>query len=407
MKAVQFVESIPRYALGKAVGAVYRPFLWSGLSCLRYGEVREPRLPGGQWVRIRIALGGICGSDLAVALLHASPATEPFSSFPFVVGHENVGRIIEVGSDVAGFAPGDRVIADPVLHCAVRGLAEPCPACRRGDTNLCERFTEGDLAPGLLVGACRDTGGSWGEQMVAHQVQLHRVPDHLSDEAALLAEPLSVALHATMRNWPDDDSSVLVVGVGVVGCLVVAALRALGSRARIVVIARHRFQAELAESFGADEVILGSRGSDHYGRVAKAFGARVLRPILGKPVLVGGADQAFDCVGSAASVDDGLRFVRSGGRLVVIGLTGVLKETDWTPLWQDEVEVRGSSMYSTELFRGQRMTTFAVALALLSEGRLDLAHLVTHRFPLRDYRRALETVTDKRHNEVVKAVLVP
>lgn len=407
MKAIQFVESIPRYALGKALGSLYRPFYWSGLCCLRYGDVPEPRLPGPEWARIRVVAGGVCGSDLGLVQLHTSPSTEPFASFPFTIGHEGVGQVAELGPEVAEFAVGDRVVVDPVLHCAVRGFAELCPACRRGDTNLCERFTEGELAPGLLMGSCRDTGGSWGEQVVAHRCQLYHVPGRLADDEAVLVEPLAVAVHAVLRNWPRDDAAVLVVGAGVVGCLVVATLRALGSRAQVRVVARHRFQAELAERFGADEVILSGRGSSHYEQIARAFGARLLHPVLGKPVLVGGADQVFDCVGSSVSVDDSLRFVRSGGKLVVVGLTGVLGGTDWTPLWRDEVEVRGSSMYGTETFRGQRTSTFGVALALLSEGQIDVSGLVTHRFRLADYRRALETITDKRRSGVVKAVFLP
>ena len=88
---------------------------------------------------------------------------------------------------------GTRVVIDPVLACAARGLA-PCPSCASGRTNLCDHVTVGHVSPGLQTGFCRDTGGGWGEQLVAHSSQLHAVPDDLSDERAVLVEPIACAV---------------------------------------------------------------------------------------------------------------------------------------------------------------------------------------------------------------------
>lgn len=404
MKAIQFVQSIPRYVLSRAISTLYPPILWSRLSCLKYREVPEPPLPNEDWVKVKVRYGGICGSDMGLIFLHNSPSLSAFVSFPFTVGHENVGTIAELGSEVEGFEVGERVVVDPTLSCEVRGFADLCPACRRGDTNLCQRFTEGAIAPGLLIGNCHDTGGSWSPLFAAHKSRLFRVPASVSDENGVMVEPFAVALHAVMRNFPRDDGVVLVVGAGVIGIFVVAALRALGSRARVIALAKYPFQEEMVQRYGADQVIYLARGDGHYEELAQALGSTLHKPLLGKRVMVGGADLVFDCVGSGGSIDDALRFTRSGGRMVLVGAAALPTGIDWTPLWLNEIEVKGSYIYSTELYQGKRMRTFQVALALMAEGVVDLAPLVTHKFKLEDYRRALASVPKKGRSGVIKAV---
>lgn len=405
MKALQFDDSILRYAITKVLGRVHRSAFWGPFSLLRYRDVPEPTLPGPQWVKVRTRYGGICGSDLNTIRLVDSPALSAFVSFPFTLGHENVGTLAEVGADVEGFQPGERVLVEPTLACAVRGVEPPCEACRRGETSLCRHFTRGLLSAGLELGSCRDVGGSWSPFFLAHRSQLFRVPAHISDENALMVEPFAVGLHAVLRCLPSEGDTVLVLGAGVVGLCTVAALRALGFTGRVIVAARYEFQQAMARALGADHV-LRSHNGDLYRAAAEATGAILRKPILGKPVLVGGADVVYECVGSAASVDDSLRLVRSGGTVVLIGLAGLLARVDWTPIWLNEVRVLGSFAYGMETWQGRRLHTFDLALEQIAQGRLDLSPLVTHRFPLHEYRRALAAATSKHGNRLIKAVFV-
>ena len=402
MKAIQFIESVPRYLISKIIGPFYRPIFWSPLSCPQYREVPEPPLPNESWAKIKVRYGGICGSDMNTILLHNSPAISAFVSFPFTMGHENVGTIAEVGSQVKGFREGERVVLDPTLGCQVRGFNHLCPACQRGDTELCERFTEGEIAPGLLSGTCRDTGGSWSPYLVAHASQLFKVLPAVNDENGLLVEPFSVALHAVLGNYPEDEDTVLIIGAGVIGICIVAALRSLGSKARVVVLAKHPFQEEVVNRYGADQVIHLTR--NYYQELAQALGATLRRPLLGKPVVIGGADIVYECIGNGTSLDDGLRFTHSGGRMVLVGAAGTPKGVDWTPIWLNEIDVRGSYIYGTESYRGERIRTFQLALNLMAGGKVDLTPLVTHRFRLEDYKRALAAVANKGKSKVIKAV---
>jgi threonine dehydrogenase-like Zn-dependent dehydrogenase len=219
-----------------------------------------------------------------------------------------------------------------------------------------------------------------------------------------MVEPFSVALHAVMCNYPRNDEVVLVLGAGVIGICVVTALRALGSKARVIALAKYPFQGEMIQHYGADQVIYLTRGDGHYEELAQALESRLYKPLLGKQVMVGGAGLVFDCVGSGDSLDDALRFTHSGGRVILVGLAAVPKGIDWTPIWLNEIKVKGSYIYSTELYQRKRMRTFELALALMAEGVVDLAPLVTHKFKLGDYRRALAAVASKGRKGIFKAV---
>jgi len=404
MKAIQFEFSIPRYALGLALGKVLPKIYWSGLSCTVARETQPPALPTPAWVRVQTRYGGICGSDMGTIRLHTSPYYQPFSSFPFTFGHENVGVIAETGPEAGDWETGERVVVEPLLWCRPRGFEELCRYCARGEINLCERLTEGDLAPGLITGACRDTGGSWSRSFVAHPSQLYRLPDQVSDENGLMVEPFAVGLHAVLQNFPADDDTVLIQGAGTIGLCTLAALRSLGGRARVLVLARYPFQAQAAERLGANKVIL-TRNADAYQEIASRTRGRVWKPTVGKRVVTGGADLTFECVGSDAAIDDALRLTRAGGRVVLVGVPGLAKGIDWTTIFAQELTVRAANIYHhAEPFQGKTWRAFDLAIHLMASGKADLGWMITHKFTLDDYARALETVSNRGQSQAIKAV---
>jgi threonine dehydrogenase-like Zn-dependent dehydrogenase len=395
LKAIQFDASIPRYVFSKAMGRFFSSAYTGAMSCLRFREVPEPALPNEEWVKIKVKYGGICGSDLNLIRLHDSPATSPFASFPFTIGHEVVGVIEKAGPKAKDLSAGDRVVIDPILSCAARGFRESCPACRRGDSSLCECMTRGDVSPGLLIGACRDTGGGWSSSLVAHYSQVLKVPEQVKDLNALMADPFATALHGVMRDRPKDDETVLIIGAGVVGICVLAAIRALDIAARVIVLGKHPFQLEMARHYGADEVVRLNHETAYYDELSHLLGASILKPILGKPVVQGGADIVYECVGKDLSIDDALRFARSGGKVKLLGVASFAPKVDWTPIWLNELELKGSFASSREEYRGERVPTYTVALDLMRSGKADLTPLVTHRFRLDHYREAIAVAAGK------------
>jgi len=368
--ALQYVRSIPSYAIVRASGG--RPDVaTSGLSMLKLGDVPEPELPTRDWVRVMPTVSGICGSDLAAIGGHASLYLDPLTSYPFVPGHEVVGTLED----------GSRVVLQPALGCEVRGIDPPCPRCAEGRPGLCYNVTEGPIKVGLQTGYCADTGGGWGEVLVAHPSQLHAIPDSLSDEAAALIEPLACCIHAALRGGATKNDVVVVTGAGTIGLLTVAAVRLFTPPKRLIAVAKHPTQRDLARKLGADQVVT---PGEVFQRVRFATSARRLEG-MNRALLLGGADVTFECVGRADSLNDAVRFTREGGTVVAVGMPGEEK-VDWAPIWQRELTVMGAYAYGSEPKRKGRRT---FSLALEAAPDLHLEQLTGPLFGLGEYRDAI------------------
>lgn len=397
MRGLTFSLSVPGHLAARAADRWLPGVLASGwLPGLALRQLAPPPLPGPRWVRLRPIVSGVCASDLALLTGRSSPALSPFVSFPAVLGHEVVARVAEVGAEVRALGPGDRVVVDPFISCEVRGL-EPCEPCRRGDVRLCTRTAEGSLAPGMLIGYCRDLPGGWSEEMVAHESQLYQVPEALPDEVAVLVEPLAVALHAVLLSPPAAGGRVLVLGAGTIGLCTVAALRAVEPTCRIVAVARHPFQRDAARRLGAEPV---DSGQDAGDAAVAAAGARRHRPVWGPAVYAGGFDRVYDCAGTERSMDDSLRVAGPGAHVVLVGCTAGAR-LDLSFVWARELRVLGSYGYGPEPAAGGRHT-FVLALDLLARGTPD--GLVTHRFPLDRWREALGVSLRRAGHHAIKVV---
>jgi threonine dehydrogenase-like Zn-dependent dehydrogenase len=298
------------------------------------------------------------------ASLHMASLT----SGPFVPGHEVVGRI------AAGPRRGERVVVQPALGCTVRGVDPPCPECAEGLPALCRNTIDGHVAAGLQTGYCRDVGGGWSEGLVAHASQLHTVPDDLSDEDAVLVEPLACALHAAAVADPGPGDRVAVIGAGTIGLLTVAALRERAPAATVLCAAKHPAQEGAARRLGADHACTPDRLADEGARLT---GARRLVGHGGRELLLGGFDRVLDCVGSGASLAAAIAITRPRGRVVLVGMPGELR-ADLAPAWLRELELRGAYGYEAD---------FPAAIELA--GRLRPGRLVDRGWPLRLFRRAL------------------
>ncbi|WP_100404856.1 zinc-dependent alcohol dehydrogenase [Bacillus solitudinis] len=401
MNALQFKFDISKYTASKILGRWFPSLHWHPtLSCLSMSQIKEPPLPNEDWVKIKVRFGGICGSDMNLLFLHDSPATSPFASFPFTIGHEAVGQIAELGNNVEGFSKGQRVVVNPLLSCESRGL-EYCPACQRGDESLCHYKTKGDIGPGLLIGACKKTGGSWSPYLVAHKSQILALPEEVNDSNGVLIEPFSCALHAVLRNPPKQGGHALVIGAGMIGLSIIAALKALDYCCIITVLVKHTFQGEMAKKLGADYVVY--LNDSYIKQVAEIFKAERLRPIFGQEVIQGGADTVYECVGNSKSVNDALRLTQSGGSIVLLGLASMMK-IDWTTVWLNELSIKGCFAYSSNEFEGSRRSTLDIAIELMKRGKVDLSSMITHRYPLHEYKTAFSTITNKSSKRVIKVV---
>ncbi|MGH9104334.1 MAG: zinc-dependent alcohol dehydrogenase [Acidimicrobiales bacterium] len=374
MKALQVERSPARFAMAR-VASGWKAGAGGRVGPLRLAEVEAPKLPGPGWKHLWPRLSGICGSDLATVDGRSSRWFEPVVSFPFVPGHEVV----------ADSEDGRRWVVEPVLGCEARAVQPPCPACAAGRRRHCVNLSGGHIAPGLQTGYCRDTGGGWSLQFVAHQSQLHLVPDELSDEAAVLIEPAACAVHAALSPSPLAESTAgeltaVVIGAGTLGLCAVAALARLREDvARIIAVAKYPHQRDLAARLGATSV---AEPTELRRAVRRATGSWV----LGNGQLSGGAGLVLDCVGSAGSLEQALAVTAPGGHIVLAGMPAPA-HADLTPLWQREVSLRGAYTYGPEPACGGRHS-FELAMELAATARLE--RLVSTTYPLERAAEAIE-----------------
>ncbi len=418
MKALEFTVTPARFLLSRSLGRFSRAFIYGRPSGLRMVERPLPDLPGDDWVRLEVLLCGICGSDLANLGYRSSPSMEPFGSFPAILGHEILARVMEVGSGIAHLQAGDRVVVDPMLHCEARGFSRDswCPSCEDGAHSTCGcAGEEGELvvgesgrklAPGLTIGYHRDLPGGWGEIMVAHKRQVWPVSDAIPDRIAVLTEPLAIGVHGVLQSDAlASPGPILVIGSGTIAFGTLWALRTLGYRGELIAQTKRPHESDLALALGADRTI--APGAEARQALVDT-GAHAYMPILGPEVFGGGGfPLIFDCVGSRSSLSQAFGFGAARGRIVVLGCAGQLRKFDLTFLWARELQVQGFVGYGVEEGLGKGRHTFDIVLERMRDDPGALAEVVTHVFPLAQYREALVAALDHRQSGAVKVALQP
>jgi len=411
MKALVYSTGTVNWTASKVVGRFWPGVFWSGFSGLKLQTVPIPPLPSPRWVRLRPILGGICGTDFSAVCQKHHPASilQTISSMPACVGHENVSIIDTVGPEVTGFQPGDRVVVESALSCAVREIEPMCPACAAGRFTLCRNFRTGPLPVGSMIGWNSFTGGSWAPFFVAHESQLYRVPDAIDDEHALLTDPFAGALHAVLRKIPADDEQVLILGAGLLGTGVASSIRAFGSRCRLVALDLNARQLEMIERFGVDETVH-AKPSDsqqiRYGKVAKLIDGTVVPSKFGHQAFFGGFDMVYDCVGSGQSLTDAMKYTHSRGTVIEVG-TSQIGLIDTAPLWLDELNLIGANGRAIEQYQGHLMHTYEIVFELIQQGKLNMKGLLTHKFRIEQYRQAFATLHERGRTGAIKVAFVP
>jgi len=362
-------------------------------------DLPEVNLINEDWVKIKVKLGGICGSDLHLLGLNISTVLSNFVSYPAVLGHELVGSIVELGKNVDNFSIGERVAIEPILACEARDL-ELCDSCKAGNINLCSNLDEGAISPGAWTGFCKDTGGGWGEYVVAHKSQLFKIPESVSYEEAVITEPLATALHGIFKKLPEENENCVVIGCGTIGLATITLLK-IFSKANVIAIAKYPFQSEIAKTFGADEVYLIKRDM-HIKKIGRKLGAKIISPMMEDAILLGGGvDIVIDTVGNTSSLSNAIRLIKYKGTIILVGVPAMMA-IDWTPLIAKEATIIPSMAYSYDIINGKKQRTFQAALDLITSGQITVKDFLTHKFSIDQYKEALEITTNKKEHDVIK-----
>jgi threonine dehydrogenase-like Zn-dependent dehydrogenase len=397
VKALVFRHSLAREAAAAIGGRVDPRAFVSRFAPVRLEDVDELPLPARDWVRVQTTFSGLCGSDIKQILLNGArdnPLTA-LVSFPHVLGHEVVGRRADTG---------ERVVLNPWLSCGPRGIDPPCPACQAGRYPWCRNFRSGDLPVSIHLGNCAAAAGAHAERFGAHVSQLFAIPDAVSDEAAVLADPVSVSLRSILLAPPADGRAVLVYGSGTLAFAVIALLRHLYPATEVWAATRPGARAALAGRIGA-HAVLSSAPDELVGQVAQRVGTTPLEPWSKHDWLQDGPAVVYDTIGSTETVETSLRLLSTGGTLVVSGVEPP-KRFEWTPLYFKELRVIGSNGFGLEEVGGVVKHAMEHYFDFVSRG-LDLTPVITHRFPLERWDEAVLAVKNSRRTGAVKVLLEP
>ncbi len=397
MKALVFRHSLAREAVTTIGGRLGQRAFVSRLAPVRLEDVADLPLPAADWVRVETMLSGLCGSDVKQIVLNGArdnPLTA-LVSFPHVLGHEVVGRRADTG---------ERVVLNPWLSCGPRGIDPLCEACQDGRYPWCRNFRDGCLPASIHLGNCAGAAGAHAERFAAHISQLFAIPAGVPDEAAVLADPVSVSLRSVMLAPPPDGQPVLVYGSGTLAFAAIALLRHLYPATQVWAATRPGARAALASRLGA-HAVLSSHPEELVGQVAGRVGARPLEPWSKRGWLQDGPAVVYDTIGSTQTVETSLRLLATGGTLIISGVEPP-KRFEWTPLYFKELRVIGSNGFGIESVGGVAKHAMEHYFDFVLAG-FDLTPVITHRFPLDRWGEAVLTVKNARRTGAVKVLLVP
>jgi threonine dehydrogenase-like Zn-dependent dehydrogenase len=372
-------------------------------------EVEDPKPMAPDWVVLRSRLTGICGSDSKQVFMENAEAEidnamTAVISFPQVLGHELVATVEETGPEATDVELGQRVVLNPWLSCGPRGIDPLCPPCQAGDLSLCWSFTEGRLSPGIHTGNAKEATGGFAEFVPAHRSMLIPVPDAVADEVAVLADPFAVSLHAVTRTPPPPGGRAVVYGAGALGTTTTGVLRSLFPDVEVATVARWPGQAAMARSLGATVFDPEPRLELVEG-LARWSGGVLRTPWQGLPWChPGHVDVVYDTVGKPETIEVGIRVLKGRGSLVVTGV-GAPGRFEWAPLYFKEIRILGSNAFGMEDVDGKRQHGIAHYLDLVQQGRVDVSAMLTHTFPLDQWREAFSTLARQGETGAIKVAI--
>ncbi|MEZ4599868.1 MAG: zinc-dependent dehydrogenase [Syntrophotaleaceae bacterium] len=335
-----------------------------GKNDIRIEEYPNPTAGPGEMV-VRIKASGICATDIKTLLGQGLP-----KHLPTILGHEVVGEVHQLGGGVAGYAPGDRVAVYPIAVCG------ECVFCRKGRHNLCEK--EFGLGHGI------DGGFAEYVRLPREIVNIGgvvKIPDSLSFEKAVMAEPLSCGLAALRANRVQSGDTVLIVGAGPMGLIHLKLNKWAGARVIVTDLLDRRLA--VAQQMGAD-LCIDAKGGDLAQKVAEATGGA-------------GAEVVIVSLGIPAVIEESLKLVRKGGTVNIFGGPPAGQPITVDPRWlhYQEIVLTGTFAATPDDFRR--------TLELIAEGELEVEDLISDRFTLDSM---LDAVERAKNQEMIRGIVL-
>ncbi|TNE57585.1 MAG: L-threonine 3-dehydrogenase [Alphaproteobacteria bacterium] len=321
-------------------------------------DVPEP-IAGPNDVLIKVKKSAICGTD--VHIYNWDKWSQETIPVPMTVGHEFVGEIVEVGSEVAGFEVGERVSGEGHITCG------HCRNCRAGRRHLCRN----------TVGVGVNRPGSFGEYLAIPATNAFHMPDGISDDIGAILDPFGNATH-TALSFDLVGEDVLIVGAGPIGIMAAAICRHVGAR-HVVVSDVNDYRLDLAKKMGANFCVNVAQSS--------------VKDAMEELGMSEGFDVGLEMSGNPRGIDDVLQNMNHGGRVSLLGLPADDITVDWTAMIIKGLVLKG--IYGREMFE-----TWYKMTAMLESG-LDISPIITHHFPIEEFQKGFDVMRSGHAGKVI------
>lgn len=318
---------------------------------IEFREVAIPEIKDNQ-VKIKIRKIGICGSDI-----HVYHGKHPFTTYPVTQGHEVSGEIVELGKEVKGLAPGQKVTIQPQVVCG------KCHPCRHGKYNLCEE---------LKVMGFQTTGVA-SQYFVTESSKVTPLPEEMSDDEGAMIEPLAVAVHAVNRAGNVKGLKIAVLGAGPIGNLVAQTAKGMGAES-VLITDISDIRLEKAKECGV-AYTANTKREDFGEAMLRCFGPDK-------------ADVIYDCAGNDITMGQAIKYARKGSTIILVAVYEGMAAVDLAVLNDHELDLNTTMMYRDEDYRE--------AIKLANEKKVLLTPLISRHFAFRDYLKAYQYIDDNR-----------
>lgn len=332
-------------------------------SGIEIADVENPKI-GSRDVLVKIKAAAYCGSDIHIYKWDEQPIKGNWA-LPSIVGHEFCGDVVEIGDKVKRLKPGDIIAGETHIPC------EQCYFCKTGRMHICEN---------LKVFGVHTYEGSFAEYAVIPEIIAYKLPEGTSYEEGALYEPCGVAMHAVQRTHPKPGDTAVVLGCGPIGVFIQQIMNALGSK--VVATDIKPYRIEIAKKIGAAKEVINAAEEDVEERLKSILGER-------------GPDIVFEAAGSINTIKQSLEIVAKCGKVVLFGTCPENPTLDTTSfIVYKEIDVLG-------VFGRYIFDTWYRVQKLVSDKKIDLTSVITHRFPLEKAEEGFQLIMKGEASKVI------
>ncbi len=336
----------------------------TGLKQFDISDKSKPTITRDTDILVKINRVGVCGSD--IHYFSEGKIGDQIIDFPFIVGHEAMGTIEQIGSKVKGMKVGQRIAIEPSVSCM------ECDQCKSGRYHTCRN--------NLFLGCPGQLEGALQDYIILNPSNCIPVSEHVSDDEAVLAEPLSIGLYSVKRSGIQKGQTAAILGFGPIGHSVFLCLKAQGIIPKLVT-EKLNYRKKIAEKEGA--VLTTNTNDPSYQDLIKQYEKE-------------GIDIAYECCGEQEAIEDAIRILNPGGKLVIVGIPEALKiSIPIHTLRRKEIDIINIR---------RQLNCVEEVIELMENKKIDVSNMVTHQFKLNETQKAFDMVANYQ-NGVMKAMI--